>query len=57
MGRGKRMVGGHPLLLAFVPLEHGKIRDPQEAVIFRRVSSLLEDAMAIRILLRQCQPQ
>src|SRR5215831_20662025 len=55
--RRERMVRRHPLLLALVPLEHGKVRDPEEAVVLRRIARLLEDSVPVGILLRQRQPQ
>ena len=51
------MVRGHPPLLALVPLEHWKIRDPEETVILRRISGFPEDAVAIGVLLSQGKPQ
>src|ERR1700723_531633 len=55
--RRKRMMRGHPTLLAFVPLEHRKIRDPQESKVLRRIAGLFENAVTLGVLLRQCQAQ
>src|SRR5437016_11299869 len=51
------MVGGVPLFLAFVPLKHGKVRDPQESEVFRCIATLLEKTVALGILLGERNAQ
>src|SRR5258708_25931779 len=57
MRRGERMVRRIPALAALIPLEHGKIRDPQETKILLRVAGLLEDAVPLSVFLSQRQSQ
>src|ERR1700686_1003282 len=57
MRRSKRMMRRRPALALFVPLEHGKIRDPEEAEIFSWIAALLESTMPVSIFLRQRQTQ
>jgi len=46
------MMRGHPALLSFVVLEHGKVRHPEETVVFCGVAALFENAVAVGVLLR-----
>ncbi len=51
------MVRRIPAALVLVPLEHGEVGNPKEAVILRRIAGLLECAVLLRIFLRQIEPQ
>jgi hypothetical protein len=51
------MMRGHPLLFAFIPLKHRKIRDPDEPKIFRWIAAFPENSVSLRIFLCQRQPQ
>ena len=45
MRRGEGMVRRVPALLFLVPLEHGKVGDPEKTEVFRGIAGLLESAM------------
>ncbi len=51
------MMRGGPALALFIPLEHGKVRDPKESEIPSRIAALLESAVPVGIFLSQRETQ
>src|ERR1700722_10776044 len=53
----KRMMCRRPALSLFIPLEHRKISDPQEAKVLGCVTRFLESSMPLGVFRRQRQTQ